>query len=373
MNKKKICCIFNYGSHYRASIYKLMDQEFKCDFYIGDKLPGSIKKMDYNSLIGFKKKLKNIILFGNFYWQVGAIKAVLKPYKHIIMDGEPYCISNWIILILAKLLGKKTYPWTHAWYGRETKTKKIVKKYFFGMAHHILLYGDYARDLMIKEKFPPKKLSCIYNSLDYDTQLSIRKELITTTIFSEYFKNNNPNLIFVGRLTTVKRIDLLIKAIALLKTKPKIYNLIIIGDGEKKEELIKLADEHHLLKNIWFYGSCYNEEKLSELIYNSDLCVSPGNIGLTAMHVMSFGTPALTHNNFPFQVPEFEAIINEKTGLFFEYENYFSLAEKIEFWFSLKIDRNLIRNNCYEIIDTKYNPHFQIRVLKNVLLNNFNL
>jgi len=32
-----------------------MDQEFKCDFYIGDKLPGSIKKMDYNSLIGFKK------------------------------------------------------------------------------------------------------------------------------------------------------------------------------------------------------------------------------------------------------------------------------------------------------------------------------
>jgi len=62
-----------------------------------------------------------------------------------------------------------------------------------------------------------------------------------------------------------------------------------------------------------------------------------------------------------------------KNRIVFEYENYFSLAEKIEFWFSLKIDRNLIRNNCYEIIDTKYNPHFQIRVLKNVLLNNFNL
>jgi len=367
--KENICCIFNFGSHYRKSIYLLMDRELKCDFYFGNKIPGNIKAMNYQLLAGYQKSLKNIYLFGNFYWQKGSIGLIFKRYKHIIIDGELYNISNWLILILSKLLGKKTYCWTHGWYGRESRVKIIIKKIFFGLSYHIFLYGDYARELMIKEGFINEKLSCIYNSLDYDKQLMIRKKLNYLKIYNTHFKNENLNLIFIGRLTRSKRIDILLHALKKLKNQSQNFNLTLIGDGECKNKLISLSVQLGLIKNIWFYGACYNEEKLAELIYNADLCVSPGNVGLTAMHSMSYGTPVLTHNNYPYQMPEFEAIINEKTGIFFEYENYISLAEKIRYWFSLNLDRGLIRKNCYDVIDTKYNPHYQISLLKNVILN----
>lgn len=365
--KSNICCIFNFGSNYRSSIYQLMGTSLKCDFYLGDKIPGNIKAMDYNSLSGYKKSLKNIKLWGDFYWQIGSIKIVFKHYKHIIIDGEPYNVSNWVILLFAKALGKKTYTWTHAWYGRESTIKKSMKKVFFGLAHHILLYGDYAKQLMMKEGFSANKLSCIYNSLDYDNQLKIRKELIPTSLYADHFKNDNHNLMFIGRLTNSKRFDILLYALARLKDQSQNFNLTLIGNGEKKEELVALTYELGLEENVWFYGACYDEKVISVLIFNAELCVSPGNIGLTAMHSMVFGTPVLTHNNFPYQGPEFEAIEEGVTGAFFEYENCDSLAEKIKSWFSLALDRDIIRKNCYAVIDTKYNPHYQLEILKKVI------
>ena len=68
---ERICCIFNLAPHYNAAIYSLMDRELKCDFYFGDRLPYSVELMNYESLKGFKKRLKYKSLFGNFYWQDG--------------------------------------------------------------------------------------------------------------------------------------------------------------------------------------------------------------------------------------------------------------------------------------------------------------
>lgn len=193
----KVCCIFNTAAHYRKPIYKLIDQHFNCDFYIGDKVSSPMKMMDYSELSGFKKELKNIYLIGNIYWQKGALKTVFSDYKHFIITGEPHCLSTWLILLLSRLTTKKSYLWTHGWYGRETKVKKIVKKLFFGLSSHVLLYGDYARNLMIKEGYNPNKLHCIYNSLDFDHQREIREKLNKSDIFKSHFKNDYPTICYV--------------------------------------------------------------------------------------------------------------------------------------------------------------------------------
>jgi glycosyltransferase involved in cell wall biosynthesis len=365
--KNNICCIFNNGSFYRKSIYQLMDSELGCDFFLGTNLPGNIKEMDYSILKGYKKSLKNLFIFGNYYWQVGSLSIVFKPYKHIIMDGEPYCVSSWFILLFAKLLGKKTYPWSHGWYGRETRPKRIIKKLFFSLAHHVFLYGDYAKELMLKEGFSADKLSCIYNSLDYNNQLAIREKLKPSNIYFDHFKNDFNNLIFVGRLTSTKRLDLLLQAVWKLKCESYNLNLILIGNGEVEAELIELTNKLDLEKNVWFLGSSYDDNELSEYIYNAELCVSPGNVGLTAIHTMVYGTPVITHNNFSFQGPEFEAIEDGVTGTFFEYNNCDSLVQSIKRWFMISPDRSIVREKCYEVVEDRYNPNFQIALLKKVL------
>jgi len=370
MKLLKVCCIFNVAPHYNAPIYKLMDSELNCDFFLGDKLNYPIELMNYESLKGFKKSLKYIQIFGNFYWQKGAVKLTYNLYNCYILTGEPYCISTWIILILNRLTGKKSIVWTHGWYGNENGLKKTVKSIFFGLAHKVLLYGDYAKELMIKEGFKQDKLIPIYNSLDYNQQIQIREKLKTNTIYKDYFLNEHPVLLYIGRIQNRKKVDLLINALNYLRLIDVPCNLILIGkqtEGTNIEEQIK---KNNLEKYVWCYGACFDESIIGELIYNADLCVVPGDIGLTVMHSFAYGTPVLTHNNFPSHGPEFEAIEPNLTGDFFKEDSLESLCLKIQDWISLDVEkRKLIRERCYKTISNKYNPKFQIRILKNAIYN----
>ena len=248
------------------------------------------------------------------------------------------------------------------------KGKKLMKKVYFGLADGTFLYGNYAKELMIKEGFDANKLFVIHNSLNYEQQLEFRNELSPSNIYYEHFGNNHPILLFVGRLTKVKRIDLLFESLSLLKRQNKEFNVVLIGSGSEEVYLKRLSLKLGMADSVWFYGACYDEKTNAELIYNADLCVSPGNVGLTAIHTLMFGTPVVTHNDFTMQMPEFESIKDQVTGAFFEYNNAQSLAECIDKWFECNsAKRDVVRKECFEEIDNQWNPNFQMNVLKQYL------
>lgn len=366
----KLCVIYNYAQHYRTNIFTLMDKTFNCDWMFGDSMD-DVKKMDYSLLHGQVTETHTKNLIAGWYWQPGVVGQLFKDYDHYILLGETRALSTWTFCLLARLLKpqKKVYFWTHGWYGKESIIESIVKKLEFKLPNGgIFTYGNYARDLMIKEGFKPEKLFTIHNSLAYDQQLVVRKEMKKTAVYTDHFGNENPNLFFVGRLTPVKKLDQILRAMIICKHNGHEYNMTFIGGGEKTEDLQKLTVELGLHDNVWFYGPCYDEKELSNLIYNADLCVAPGNIGLTAIHSMVFGTPCITHNKFPYQMPEFEAIQEGVTGSFFTMDNISDIAEKIDRWFSANGNkREEIRQNCFKEIDEQWNPYFQIEVLKKQL------
>lgn len=361
---KKLCLIYNFAPKYREGIFRLIDQIYDCDWYFG-KNSTDIKGLDLSALRNAKEIPSNKI-FGNWYWQKGVI-CLLGKYETFFMLGELYCLSTWMMAILARLFPKKkVYFWSHGWYGKESFAKKVLKKIFFRLANGTFLYGNYARKLMIENGFDGSKLFVIHNSLDYDAQLKLRNEITPSDIYTRHFGNENKTLIFIGRLTEVKRLDMLIKAVAKLKQEGKQYNIVLVGDGVMKDALQKQAAEAGV--DVWFYGACYDERTNAELIYNADLCVAPGNVGLTAMHTMVFGTPVITHDDFKWQMPEFEAIKAGETGDFFTRGDVDSLAQAIERWFDTHgNDRKAVRNACYNEIDTQWTPQFQIEVIKKVL------
>ncbi|RXM43987.1 glycosyltransferase family 4 protein [Flavobacterium sp. YO64] len=365
--KDNICCIFNLAPHYNEPIYKLMDSELQCDFYIGDRVSYPIKLMNYFNLTGYKKTLKYTPIIKKFYWQKGAFSLAFKNYKHYIITGEPHCLSTWLVLLMNRLTGRKTYLWTHGWYGNESSLKKIIKKVFFGLSNKVLLYGDYSRNLMINEGFNPEKLVSVYNSMDVDNQLNIRKELISSAIYKNHFLNDYPVLLYVGRIQNRKKIELLIEALHELEKSNCHYNLILIGNQIEGIGLEELVNLYKLEKKVWFFGPCYDENILGELIFNADLCVVPGDIGLTVMHSFVYGTPVVTHNNFPKHGPEFEAIRPNITGDFFAEGSVNDLCSKIKQWTIFrKEDRETVRAKCYKVVDEKYNSNHQINILKEI-------
>jgi len=366
MNKiNSTCLIYNYAQHYRYGIFSLMDKNNFCDFYFGDHYRDIIK-IDYKKFKNYKYELKNIKLPFGFIWQKGAISIFFKNYKNYILLGEYACLSTWVILFLSKLSNKKVYFWSHGWYGNESFIRKFIKKIFFQLAQATFLYGDYAKKLMVAEKIPSNKLHVIYNSLNYDFQIKIRKKIRKSDIFFKKFNNNNPVIFFIGRLTKQKKLDMLFKL--LQKSEKSLnFNIVLIGDGPEMTNLVNLSQSLNLSHKCWFYGDCYDEVEIANLIYNSDLCVSPGNVGLTAIHSLMYGTPVITHSNFINQGPEFEAIIYNKTGNFFIENDIDDLHSKVSYWLNNFKDRENHRDQCFKVIDKFYNPKFQFDVIKEVI------
>lgn len=365
----KVCCVFNIAAHYREPIYRLLDNELHCDFFIGDRTYTPMKLMKYTSLRGFQKTLTFLPLVPPVHWLRGELSLAFRQYDDFIVTGDPYCLSTWLLLVVAKLRRKKVFLWTHGWYGDERFPKTWIKKLFFRLSHGLLLYGDYARNLLLREGLKSEMLHCVYNSLDYDKQVGIRGKLRQTNVYATHFGNMAPTLIYVGRLQTVKRLDLLIQAMTILREKGESCNLVLVGKSADDVNLLSIVEDNGLSGAVWFYGPCYDEEVLAELFYNAAVCVSPGNVGLTALHALSYGTPVITHDNFVHQMPEFEAIQDGRTGAFFHEGDVKHLADVISAWISpvqLK-QREEVRKAAYRVIDERYNPHYQLRIIESVL------
>jgi glycosyltransferase involved in cell wall biosynthesis len=233
----------------------------------------------------------------------------------------------------------------------------------------LLLYGNGAKQDLINAGLQSKKIHVIYNSLDYANQKTLRNSIIDSDV--EKIKQNlftNPNLLqlmFVGRLTKQKKLDMLINALGILYKRGHKINLLLIGDGSEKSNLMQLVTEHELNDYVNFYGKSYNENELAPLICSSDICVAPGEIGLTAMHSLGYGTPVITHNNRNKQMPEFEAVIQSKTGMLFEEASIESLMDTIISLQSLNLTE--VRVNCIDIIEQYYTPQAQVENIKKAI------
>lgn len=368
----------NIASHYRASLWSklLNSNSFEFHFAFGKNKKIKIEKIDFLKP-DFLKQNKKIHSLQNIWikeriliFQIGVItKCLFNKIDMAIFLGEFQVISTWVSVIICKIRGIKIVYWTHGIYGNEVGWKRFLRTFFYKMADELLLYERRAKKLLIENGFKEEKLKVIYNSLDYDTHLELRNNVeVKSNNSLTLFKNNTlPYLIFVGRLTKVKRIDMLIEAVSIINKEEMKLNLLLVGDGGEKESLKLLTVQKKAEEYINFYGASYDEKELAKLIYHATLCVSPGNVGLTAIHSLSYGTPVCTHSSFYNQMPEVEVIESGVTGCFFDENSTESLANVILNWKENIIDREILRVNCYKVIDTFYNPYNQIDIIKTLL------
>jgi glycosyltransferase involved in cell wall biosynthesis len=374
--RRKLSIVYPYFAHYREPVFNEIDK--KLDLfdikYIADNKANipCLKMIDFNENQNFLR-VKNIWL-GKFLWQHGLFSLLFKSRPDaIIFLGQFNIISTWLCALLFKATGTKIIFWGHGYYGNESFFKKIIRTSFNRIANMHLLYGNHAKKLLTELGFKQDKLKVIYNSLDYKKQkivLSSLTEASKVRVKHSMFSANSefPLLVFVGRLTPVKQLNILIKSLSVLREKGIFCNCLLIGSGPEEERLKKMVSSYGLSLNVYFFGECHDEDTLGELIYSADICVSPGNVGLTAMHSLSYGTPVITHDNFGFQMPEFEAITSNITGSFFKYGSIDSLVTCISYWIDLP-KRELAHSSeeCIKVISKTYNPNNQAKLISDAL------
>lgn len=361
--KKKLCCIFNYAPLYRKSIFTKIDEEYDAQFYFGDMV-SDIAKMDYGDFKKYPKTVRDRKVLGKMLWRRDICLLPFKAYDSFLIIGD-MSLSYFFFMILCRLWGKKVYAWGHGDKAFKGRSRHYVK-WFYKHCDGFFTYGEGGKARLVELGIPEDKLHVIYNSLNNGVD-PIAQAVYNSTIVNEHFNNGLPTVVFVGRLTKVKRLDWIIDAQDHHFKKGIKYNVLIIGDGKEADSLRELAASKHLDDHIWFYGECYDDEKLSVLLYNSDLCVSPGNVGLTALHSMIYGTPVISHSDFETQMPEYEVIMPGKTGDLYDKDDFNDFCLCIERWLSSGYDRDSVRQNCYNVINDKYNSDYQIRLLKQII------
>lgn len=358
----RLCCFLNYAPLYRRAIFARLDEAFDCRFFFGRKPEGKgsagIEKLDYGQFRHKPVEFANIKK-GRLLWRRKIIRLAFGGYDAYLLTWDT-CLSYPLFMLTARMRRKRIYVWGH---GLKSLTHKgaPLDRWMLRRIDGFFIYGQKGKDRMIELGFPPEKIHVIHNSLSG----RFTPKPLTSEILRNHFGNDLPTLLFVGRLTAVKKLDQLLKATAINQAEGTDYNILVIGDGPERESLEGLAEQLGLRSRIWMYGECYEESRLNELIYNCDLCCSPGNVGLTALHAMGYGVPVITHSDFEHQMPEYEAIVPGKTGALFERDNIEDLASKIKEWLQNhpgEASRQCVREECYRAINAEWNADAQIEV-----------
>lgn len=364
VTRKQVAIVYHFFPHYRSAILSelLKREDFDCI------LVGDVTDPNDSSIEPWIPPQENFVrapcrkLTSNVLWQTGLIRLVTtRDLDVIIFLGNFTFLSTWIAALLARLKGIRILFWTHGWLRDELGIKELIRARFYRLAHGLLLYGNRAKQIAVRKGFPAHTLHVIYNSLDYKKQKEVRNLISDERLKALRAKifpgSSDPIVVCTGRLTRLKKLDLLLNAMGLLKQQGHKVCLLLVGDGPERECLRQLSEQLNL--SVYFYGACYEEENLAELIMCANVAVSPGQVGLTAMHALAYGVPVITHGDLDHQMPECEAILSGRTGDTFQRGDIHDLAKVLKKWILRPWPDSQTRIECTTVIDNFYNPDYQ--------------
>lgn len=323
--RKNIAVLYTHFPHYRRSIFEALrrSQNYKFTFFYD---VNGVDQTILSGTTGPRDVSIRSFRLGPMMFQPGFLtNALWGRFDAVILLGNPYIVTNWLFAFILRLRRRKVLMWTHGWLRENEGFKGQLRSLYYKMAHTLLLYGDHARRLGIKKGFHPNRMVPIYNSLDYLAQTQARAHITATTPPIRADGADGVEFLCVSRLIPDVRIDLAICALAILnRSAAQPARLVIIGEGPERPALEALALQEGV--SVEFTGAVYDENVLAKRFLSAVAVVSPGKVGLLAMHALGYGTPVITHDDFDHQMPEVEAVIDGLTGAFFRRNNATSLA-----------------------------------------------
>lgn len=386
---KKVALVCKLMPHYRLGVFHELskpNEKFYFTCFGDTKKQGGIEIIPWSLANRVDLGGVNWIRTSNYFyyperllWQTGIVRRILfSDYKYFIFEGAIAHFPTWLFAFLCRVSGKKALFWTHGFKGTDRGIKKIIRTIYFKLAHGLLLYGNYSKKIMAESGFDKERLFVIYNSLNLNKQLETFKKSDRSISSSEkiriFSQPNALTLIFIGRLVQSKNIRFIVQAVKDLVSTNTPINAILIGTGPEEDFIKEFILKNQLENNIHLPGAIYDEETICKYFMMSDLLISPGGVGLNCMHSLAYGVPVLTHNEFTEQSPEVEAIVPQKTGDFFKYNDYDDMLEKVRSWNNFGISKEDVIKNCHNMLKEKFTPEVHAQNIINgleSLSNNF--
>jgi len=355
-----------YIPHYRDGVFSQLTQNPSIDFTVCANINfpigfSLIKPSDVSFHLIDRKTYIIHLPFTKIklYFQPEAVLSMLMgKYDVFLMSNQMTQLTVWINIFLGRLLGRCVCLWGHGFTKREGIWNARLRKIMMHLSHVNIFYSESGRDKAIQMGLAPEKLFVAYNALDTRRSKAIR-ESISFDDLECFRKENNlidkKIVIFSGRLQRRKRPEILILASQkVIQNQPNVL-VIIIGDGEMREELMQMIKNLKLENNIWLLGEVFDEEILARYFLSSSVAVMPAHAGLVIQHAFDYGVPIVVGDDMEGHPPEIELVKNGYNGILCKDGDVNEFAEAIFRLLSNQKEHQRMSKNCRKVIIEKYN------------------
>lgn len=307
---------------YRVGLFERLHDRFGPDFQVY----ASTQDLDVLSIgkavAAWEQRLGPIRqLSSGLEWQSGALGIPVRRGDVVVVSGAPRCLSNIALLIKARLAGATTIWWGHFWSSTSLRWRAEIRLLLTRLSNGILFYTD--REIDEYRSWRPSDRNDLIFALNNG---------IETRAIVELRKPYDPqvrerDLLFIGRLTEKAGIDLLLTA--LTRDNCRSITLDVIGSGERLPQLVDRCKELGIADRVTWHRGIADENKIAEIANRCRLFVYPGAVGLSLIHAMSYGLPAIVHRDRWRHMPEIAAFTDGRNGASFEPDVAASLSRVI--------------------------------------------
>jgi len=316
------------------------------------KLSENIKIINLTGDDDYKKS--SLIKLYDFIRCPLRLRKYIKYYKINVLYSLMFR-SNIINIFTSKMSNYHTILCEHAIPSKEQYNNKLnnylIKKFYKYSSKIVSVSNSVKNDLVLNYSIEEEKIETIYNPIEIDQIKALSIEKIETDI--EKFINSNYTVSFVGRIISMKNLQLVFNAILKLKQEKININFLIIGDGEYKQELLKLSKILNIQDNILFIGWQKNPYKYiskTQLFILPSLWESFGNVVIEAY---TCGIAVLTSDAFALK-----ELSEMNLNITFKNDNIDDLISKLEKLYlqriNFLIDENIIDEFKVSNIFQKY-------------------
>ncbi len=308
-NKHKIAFLISHPTQYHTPLFRELAKNPQIDLMVyfcskmglGEKYDATyqrVLKWDVPLLEGYKSVfLKNI---GGIHPQIfGELKK--NKYDALIVHGYA-AITYWLAFFAAwstrtPLILKGEADLSKNISASKKFFKKIILNFLFKRANAFLYSYNLNKEFFKTYGAPEEKLFFCPSAVDNDFFREKREELRgqKNNLKKELgIKNLDwPVVLFVGQFAPRKRLKDLLNAAKTVARKLN-FNLLLVGDGKEKENLLKFVKQNNL-GNVYFAGF-KNQSELPKCYSVADVFVLPSEYDPSPKalnEALNFGLPAI--------------------------------------------------------------------------------
>ena len=308
----------------------------------------------------------------------GFYQAVKNEKPDIIVTGWPYFIAyvlRPLLCLKLKFSGVKLYgreiPFTVPKYHESLsdfsmrcvdsqKTEKMFDSVLLFKAHKLLrkclysfvfdkalTYTEAGVEVLSSYGMKAQNITVTYNSPDTE---NLERSVAAVRVKYPDLTKNPHRLIHVGRLVKWKNVELLLRAVYVLKDKYPQMELAILGKGEEENHLKQLCQQLNIEDSVKFMGAIYEGEAQSIEFLKSGVYVLAGMGGLSINEAMAHSLPIICSVA---DGTEKHLVYDGRNGYYFEDGDLNALCQAIEKTFASNTQK--MGQESLSIIQSKIN------------------